>query len=1258
MEVPRLHTAAPVSEDIAMQDDHPHPASTENTNVGRARRTGRPRRARKQPSRALSPSSARWQAWRQEHQGELEAVLKEHPGAYELFRQAVKTVPETLEEWLQSRVSWRPWVEWREQHQGPLHEVLADPEGWALFCQMRAQKNNPVNMPYEEWLLLPEQQQLITSVQWAAWRREHPGPQILALMLAAESPGGVEEGWQIYRSLRELKGESIPQSFEEWKTLPEIRRKAALSAWALWRQNHEGRLQDVLDDPEGWRLYSEMLALNPTGARSRSSRNRLVHEQNQVVGNEEGGGAGGESEVHGDEENVRKHIGGKGSVAREARRKWMDWRSKNRGPLVHVLKDAEGWAAYRAANDGRRGYSEMPTTYEEWVQKPEQQLTLATLAWIAWREQHQGKLPAVLADPEGWALFRNLNRKSLIVGGRTAHTADGNVVKLKTNRRGGDKAKRSRRKATPSTFATAAATPVTTATTTTTSVVLGGDDGNDEVELKGGSSTADEEQQQAGNTAAEESTCLLAFPETYEDWLTWRRGKSRRSAVRGSEVGEDDGLAAHKSLEKRWQQWRVEHPGPLEEVLAAEPEGWDIYSAYICRNGQKAYFTDFNSWLEVQVTRRAWPKWREQHPGALAVALRNSPEGWPLYRAHIAGLSITSAAVHGTEHQKPPLPETLQEWLQQPAQIVQMTADAWNVWRQAHPGPLLAQLTEQVAVGQEEPCGWLLLRVLLQFYVCAAGTSVESEKSVTDTEQAQELPDTLEAFVLDLKRSSRAAWLRWAQQQRRTSLQVRLRDPVGWALYKVMRESDGAAPEFAVSYEDWMQKRAEKARAAAGHGNNSAASGGTAGSQPVSQGAGRMNSASAGRQGGAELNAVSAWSRWRRQRRGELLTVLQEHARGWQLYCNMLAARNKPVPESFAAFKESRERDQRQMQTEAAAQWELWRQEHAGPLEEVLADRQGAVLYTKMIETSNRSEMAGNNVKRFAVKKAEKAAQWLVWREQHPGPLEVVFAEHPESVELHCAWLAAETAATGPGGGKKGKPRGRSGRGTHSEKEATRCWREWRMQHPGPLQQVLAADLAAAAERGQTEVAVVGEPGVRMAVEQQQQQQQRLQAEGGCLTGWQLFCAHAASQGRQMPQSFQEWLQQPQQIAQREFGVWRAAHPGLLVDVLRDQEGWQLYVKMKRAAATAAAEEGIESPEVVEHYSEWVERERLQREQQSKRRNRRVKAEDRQGGTEEGHAERTYHCEGFTTGDRVIAQSEEGCHGVHDSVFGSAQGPA
>ncbi|EPR59225.1 hypothetical protein TGRUB_275650 [Toxoplasma gondii RUB] len=798
-----------------------------------------------------------WRAWRKDNKGPLEEVLQ-NPAGYSLYK-AMKSsaggpVPNTFQQWLQQNEHAKRWLAWRQGCPGQLREVLADPEGWRLFSTMKREKGQPVPDTYEEWRDLPEHKIVVSRRTWSAWRRAHPGP--LAATLADP------EGWALYRQIKVSDGKDVPERYEDWVSHPTVRKQAAMEAWTQWRHEHPGQLAKVLADPQGWTLYKAMVECG-------DKRIEATYEE--------------------------------WMAKRDASpTSWAVWRKSHRGPLNEVLKDPAGWAAFTAYNT-KKGVS-LPATYEEWVQLPEQQKGAASFKWSSWRKTHKGPLAEVLADPEGWALYVNMLEK--------------------------------------------------------------------------------------GSHARIHSS--------YAEWLeAYRAAKSPGSSA------------------AQWRQWRKAHEGPLEQVLA-DPEGWKLYAAHMQRGGRRAFPGDFDTWLRIHQAEAKWIEWRRVHSGPLNKELAD-PEGWELFRLRSAARGNTT------------VPATYAEWMKLPEQQVFVAVDAWAAWRQTHPGPLKDVLQADGATG------WVLYRAMLR----AADL---------------DLPDDLATWLQDSGKHIKLAWQAWRDKHKGPLRRV-LADPLGWVLFKNMVESSGASIEQ--TFEEWAQSKAPSGNEwinwrRAHKGPLHEVLQDPEGWKLYRENLVRKNVVDVPQSFEDFLQqpdqqkaaATSKWSSWRRVHRGPLVTVLADKE-GWQLYVNMMEKLGHKICSSFEEWSSSAQMHKGR----AAREWRAWRRVHKGPLTTVLADPDGWDLY-KAWTAGASNRMTHNSYEEWCIQK-EKGREWRDWRTKHPGQLRTVLAD-PEGWELFRKYNEARNRSVPA---RFAEWLEQQQQQNPVEKEE---WLAWRQNHAGKLSDVLA----------------------------------------------------------------------------------------------------------------------------------------------------------------------------------------------------------
>ncbi|CDJ28064.1 LOW QUALITY PROTEIN: P97, related [Eimeria mitis] len=263
-------------------------------------------------------------------------LLSSEEEGWRLFRAFVEAIgthlPATFKEWepeaaellAGAQAGWRSSSRW-----GAPRRV----EVFALRQALAEVRGEPFPATYDEWLRTPSSRLRNGQTNsWKLWRRRHPGP--LAEVLKDR------EGWELYVKKLQSSGSQVPESYEEWMDSPQRRRQEATMNWALWRRKNRGPMLEVLQDPEGWKLYSAM----------------------------------------------------KQAISGTPCEQFEDWQNS-------VGSDPLGWRLYRAAFAGQKA---LPETYAEYIEGRQ-----PTIAWLAWRRQHPGPLVSVLADDGGWALYRD-----------------------------------------------------------------------------------------------------------------------------------------------------------------------------------------------------------------------------------------------------------------------------------------------------------------------------------------------------------------------------------------------------------------------------------------------------------------------------------------------------------------------------------------------------------------------------------------------------------------------------------------------------------------------------------------------------------------------------------------------------------------------------------------------------------------------------------------------------------------------------------
>ena len=754
--------------------------------------------SKNRPSDEAAATLRAWRAWRSKHRMPLEEALK-NPEAWRLYKEMLqhnstaKATVDSYEDWLSSTKCTQRWVEWKRRHPKPLREVLADPEGWELFYAMKQEKGATVPPTYEEWSQQQEQRRSAAYESWVQWRRQHPGP----LTEVLTDP----EGWALYKAKRASQDTKLPETHEEWCRDPGTIKAMAMEAWTTWRRTHRGALRKVLADDEGYDLYKQMLEAS-----------------------------GKQADATYEEWKDRKANGS-----------WQAWRREHPGPLARVLADPRGWQLYRSdleLQQQRNGLNgELPSSYEEWLQLPQQQ--------------------------------RLLPKKDKLAGPGDSEGRKGSRMRGK-----------------------------------------GGNNGSHRG--KAHSAAMDAWLSWFG---AQPSASLMELLRDAEGWELYRAAmsKPRRPLP--------DTYEAFRTLEeasKAWAAWREEHHGNPISVLK-DPEGWQLYSALMKARGVQIPAT-YDEWLKLPEQRAAvtatdWVHWREQHPDQpLLQVLSVEEEGWDLFRAfmeatgtpmpasykewepdaagslanaqatwrassrwtaprRIEGFAIRQALaqVHGEE-----FPATYDEWLRMPnSRLRNNPAPSWKLWRRRHPGPLAEVLRDQE--------GWNLYIRKLQL----GGSPV---------------PSSYEEWLNSPHRRRQEAtmnWALWRRKNRGPMVEV-LQDPEGWKLYTAMKEATGGSP--CEQFEEWQ------------------------------------NSV------GARKKALREWLAWKKLHPGPRYAILSDPL-GWRLYRAAFAGQ-RAIPETYAEYIQARQ---------PTVAWLAWRRQHPGPLLSVLAEEGGWQVYKEHMLATGKS---------------------------------------------------------------------------------------------------------------------------------------------------------------------------------------------------------------------------------------------------------------------------------------------------------------
>ncbi|KAL8449044.1 hypothetical protein Emed_003396 [Eimeria media] len=731
----------------------------------------------------------------------------------------------------------RAWRAWRSKHRMPLEEALKHPEAWRLYKEMlQHNSTTKANMDtYEDWLASTK-----CTQRWVEWKRNHPKP----LREVLTDP----EGWELFYAMKQEKGATVPNTYEEWLKQQEQRRGAAYEAWVQWRRQHPGPLALVLADPEGWALYKAKRA-------SQDAKLPETHEE------------------------WCRHPNTIKAMAMEA---WTTWRRSHPGALRRVLADPEGYGLYRQMLEASGKHAD--PTYEEWRDRK------ASTSWQAWRREHPGPLVNVLADPLGWQLYRS-----------------------------------------------------------------------------------DLEQQQQKNGTKEE------LPSSYEEWLQLpqqQRFLSKKDKPAGSNDAEGkngsrsktkSGSGSQKSKARNaamdaWLAWSGRQPsGNLPELLR-DPEGWELYRAAMSKPGRPLPET-YEGFKQVEEASRAWAAWRDEHSGNLISILRE-PEGWQLYSNLMKAKGVET-------------PSTYEEWLQLPKQKAALAATEWVSFREQHRDePLLHLLSRDEGA-------WKLFRNFIE----ATGTSMPGSYKEWEPEAASFLasaqaswrassrltaPRRVESFALRqalaqvkgedfpatydewlrspnsrLRNNLAPSWKLWRRQHPGPLTEV-LRDQEGWNLY--MRKLQMAGQPVPASYEEWLESPYRHRQ-----------------------------------------EATMNWALWRRKNKGPMVEVLQD-PEGWKLYCAMKEATGGAACEQFEEWQNSAG-----ARRKALREWLAWKKLHPGPCYTVLSDPLGWRLY--------RAAFAGQKALPETYEEYAEARQptmaWLAWRGEHPGPLLSVMGQDNNGWQLY-----------------------------------------------------------------------------------------------------------------------------------------------------------------------------------------------------------------------------------------------------------------
>ncbi|CDJ51316.1 p97 protein, putative [Eimeria brunetti] len=727
---------------------------------------------------------------------------------------------------------------------------------------------------------------------WRAWRSKHRMP----LEEALKNP----LAWRLYKEMLQHNGSTKTEvnTYEEWLEMTKCTQR-----WVAWKRAHPKPLREVLADPEGWALFYAMK--QEKGVTVPPTYEEWLQHQDQ-----------------------------RRSMAYEA---WVQWRRQHLGPLTEVLADPEGWALYKAKRASQD--AKLPETHEEWCRDPNTIKAMAMEAWTTWRRAHPGALRKVLADPEGYKLYRHMLESS-------GKQADPTYEEWRERR--ASASWQAWRREHPGPLVRVLADP------------CGWRLYRSELE-----------QQQLKNGVKGE------LPETYEEWLQLppqqrlvsKKDKqlspsSESESKKGSNTANGRGKTAGGSLNRgkqrsaamsAWLAWLGKQNSTDLNELLQDPEGWELYRAAMSKPG-RPFPETYEGFKILEAASKAWSAWREEHHGNPVNVLKD-PEGWKLYSAlmHARGVQI---------------PETYAEWLQMPEQGVIVAATEWVEWRERRPQQPFMELLST----EEE--GWKLFRAFME----AIGVQVPATFKEWEPEAVESL--------MRAKALTRPASRRF--QPRRIEVFARKQ-----AIAEIRGEP------FPATYEEWLRTP-------------------------------RLRLLS---------SPVASWTLWRRRHPGHLGEVLKD-PEGWDLYVKKLQAAGSHVPESYEEWLESPQWKRQ----EATINWASWRKKNKGPMVEVLQDPEGWKLYSAM-----KLAVSGTPCEQFedwqnsigARKKALR--EWLAWKKLHPGPRYTILSD-PLGWRLYRAAFA----------GQKALPETYAE--YIQARQPTITWLAWRRQHPGPLVSVLADD--------------------------------------------------------------------------------------------------------------------------------------------------------------------------------------------------------
>ncbi|OEH76696.1 putative p97 protein [Cyclospora cayetanensis] len=688
---------------------------------------------------------------------------------------------------------------------------------------------------------------------WRAWRSKHRMPLEEALK--------IPEAWRLYKEMLRHNGtaKAHVESYEEWLASTKCTQR-----WVEWKRRHPKPLREVLSDPDAWQLFYAMK--QEKGATVPPTYEEWLQQQDQ-----------------------------RRSLAYES---WVQWRRQNPGPLTEVLADPEGWALYKAKRASQD--TKLPDTHEEWCREPNTIKTVAMEAWTTWRRMHPGALRKVLAEPEGYNLYKRMLEA-------TGKQADPTYEEWKDRK--ANSSWQAWRREHPGPLARVLSDP------------------------RGWQLYRSElEQQQQKNGLKGE------LPASYEEWLQLpqqQRTASKKDKLAGSgesDANKDKGIKpkskSASSLQKgkpqtaamdAWLSWLSAQSSTDLTKLLQDSEGWELYRAAMSKPRRPLPET-YEGFRSLEEASNAWSAWREEHHGSLISVLESS-EGWQLYFALMNARGVY-------------IPRTYTEWLQLPEQRVAVAAAEWVQWRERHAEQPLLQL-----LGTEEE-GWKLFRTFIE----ALGTSLPASFKEWEPDAADSLSHVQAAW-----RSSS----RWTAPRRLE----------GFAIRQAIAQVNGET--FPATYEEWLRTPSSRLRS----------------------------------------SQTPSWKLWRRRHPGPLAEVLKDQE-GWNLYVRKLQLGGSPVPLSYDEWMES---PQRRCQ-EATMNWALWRRKNRGPMVEVLQDPEGWKLYSAMKEATSGAPLEEFEEWQNSVGARKKALrEWLAWKKLHPGPRYTILSD-PLGWRLYRAAFAGQKA--------------------------------------------------------------------------------------------------------------------------------------------------------------------------------------------------------------------------------------------------------